>query len=64
MKRLILAAADMYRTRARGTAALLIEIGAIAMAGAGLWMIWPPLALVVGGAGAFLLAQGMGGDDR
>lgn len=38
---------------------LLIELAGIMAITAGIWLIYPPAALIVGGAGAVLWAQGV-----
>ena len=41
------------------SAALLVELAGFALLCGGLWLVWPPLALVAGGIILVVLAQGV-----
>ena len=42
-----------------GSAGLLVELTGYGLLCAGLWLVWPPLAAIVGGVILVLLAQGV-----
>jgi len=40
---------------------VVLELGGLAALCFGLWLAWPPLAPIIGGAALIALAQGVGG---
>lgn len=40
------------------------EAGGLLLVAGGLWLIWPPLALIVGGVGCVLWAQGARSEEQ